>query len=169
MFEITLQFGLLVFGIVFLIVMLTRKAIKKTKANKDLRNVAPKYQSAPQKTILTEEQFNKTWKNLSYLILLAAAGNLYMVYTAVKAALASGIFVFWIDAIFSLLAAISAFFLWKIRRKTWVYIYFAFTLIPAFMFMSLKGPGFKESALIHLFPLVLIYFVVKPVWDNLED
>jgi len=68
-----------------------------------------------------------------------------------------------------LTAAVAAFLIWRTRQKTWVYIYFGFILIPIAMFMSFKGPGFKESALIHLFPLVLLYFVLKPVWDNLKN
>lgn len=167
--QINFQFGLLVFGIALLIVLLTRKAIKKVKKDQPPGESNLRTQTPTQKPKLTEEQFNKTWKNLSYLILLAGVGNLYMVYTAVKAALASGILFFWIDAAFSLAAAISAYFLWKIRRKSWVYIYFILVLIPVFMFMSFKGPGLKESALIHLFPLVLLYFILKPVWENLED
>jgi hypothetical protein len=43
------------------------------------------------------------------------------------------------------------------------------TALPVMMFLSLKGPGFKESAMIHLFPLVLLYFILKPVWANLKD
>ena len=169
MAEINLPFILMVFGVAFLVVFLTRKAIRKV--NKDRASKAVTSQNikpAPQSK-LTDDQFNRIWKNLSYLILLAGAGNLYMVYTAVNAALVSGIVFFWIDAFFSLAAAISAFFLWKLRRKLWVFIYFTCSLIPVFLFMSFKGPGFKESALIHLFPLVLLYFVLKPVWNNLDE
>lgn len=169
MTQINLPLILIVFGIAFLVVFLTRKAIRK--ANKDRAAKAAtsqKLKPAPE-IKLTDEQFNKIWKNLSYLILLAGAGNLYMVYTAVNAALVSGIVFFWVDAFFSLAAAISAYFLWKLRRKLWVFIYFTCNLIPVFLFMSFKGPGFKESALIHLFPLVLLYFVLKPVWNNLDD
>ena len=165
--EIT--FYLLVFGIALLVVLLTRKAFRKVKSEQAAREGGVKPPPPPQKPKLTEEEFNKSWKGLSYLLLLAAAGNLYMVYTAVRAALAQGIFVYWVDAGFSLLAAAAAYYIWRRKNKRWVYIYFVFLIIPIFMFMSLQGPGFKESALIHLFPMVLLYFVLKPVWTYLPE
>ncbi len=169
MAEINLPFILMVFGIAFLVVFLTRKAIRKVNKDRAANaSTSQKLKPAPEHK-LTDDQFNRIWKNLSYLILLAGVGNLYMVYTAVNAALASGIVFFWVDAFFSLAAAISAYFLWKLRRRIWVFIYFVCCLIPVFLFMSFKGPGFKESALIHLFPLVLLYFVLKPVWNNLDE
>ena len=169
MTQINLPLILIVFGIAFLVVFLTRKAIRKVNKDRAAKAAtSQKLKPAPE-IKLTDEQFNKIWKNLSYLILLAGAGNLYMVYTAVNAALVSGIVFFWVDAFFSLAAAISAYFLWKLRRKLWVFIYFTCNLVPVFLFMSFKGPGFKESALIHLFPLVLLYFVLKPVWNKLDD
>jgi hypothetical protein len=169
MAEINLPFILMVFGVAFLVVFLTRKAIRKVNKDRASKEATSQKLKPATQSKLTEDQFNRIWKNLSYLILLAGAGNLYMVYTAVNAALVSGIVFFWIDAFFSLAAAISAFFLWKLRRKLWVFIYFTCSLIPVFLFMSFKGPGFKESALIHLFPLVLLYFVLKPVWNNLDE
>jgi hypothetical protein len=169
MAEINLPFILMVFGIAFLVVFLTRKAIRKVNKDRASKEATSQILKPAPQYKLTDDQFNKIWKSLSYLILLAGAGNLYMVYTAVNAALVSGIVFFWVDAFFSLAAAISAFFLWKLRRKLWVFIYFTCSLIPVFLFMSFKGPGFKESALIHLFPLVLLYFVLKPVWNNLDE
>lgn len=169
MLNIDLKFILLAFGIVFLLVLLTRKAIKKVTGDKASQPVAKKGPEPTSKTLLTEAQFDRSWKSLSYLILLAAAGNLYMVYTAVKAALSSGLVFFWIDAGCSLLAAVAAVVLWKMRTRTWVFLYFTMTALPVMMFLSLKGPGFKESAMIHLFPLVLLYFILKPVWANLKD
>jgi len=169
MAEINLPLILLVFGIAFLVVFLTRKAMRKVNKDRAANaSTSQKLKPAPEHK-LTDDQFKRIWNNLSYLILLAGAGNLYMVYTAVNAALASGIVFFWVDAFFSLAATISAYFLWKLRRRIWVFIYFTCCLIPVFLFMSFKGPGFKESALIHLFPLVLLYFVLKPVWNNLDD
>jgi len=167
--QFDLKLVLLVFGIAFLVVLLTRKAIRKVKKDQEIQEKSPKNKLPVAKLKLSEEQFNKSWKSLSYLLLLAAAGNLYMVYTASQAAISSGLFFFWVDAVFSLIAAVAAFLIWRSRQKTWVYIYFGFILIPIAMFMSFKGPGFKESALIHLFPLVLLYFVLKPVWDNLKN
>jgi hypothetical protein len=169
MLNIDLKFILLTFGIVFLLVLLTRKAIKKVTGDKASQPVAKKGSEPASKALLTEAQFDRSWKSLSYLILLAAAGNLYMVYTAVKAALSSGLVFFWIDAGCSLLAAVAAVVLWKMRTRTWVFLYFTMTALPVMMFLSLKGPGFKESAMIHLFPLVLLYFILKPVWANLKD
>ena len=166
-----LKFVALVFGIVLLIVLGVRQAIKKTQKKQkegllDTKNKKP-IQEKPQ---LTEEQFNKTWKNLSYLLLLVAAGSLYMVYIAIKAALdsAAGIaWVYWIDAGFSLAAAAAAVLAWKVKTKSMVFLYFGMNLVPILLFMSLKG--FKLNALIHLFPLVLLYFVLKPVWQNLKN
>jgi len=41
-------------------------------------------------------------------------------------------------------------------------------MIPLFLFMSIKGSPFKISAMIHLFPLVLLYFVLRPVWEFMK-
>ena len=160
----------LVFGIVLLIVLGVRQAIKKVKkqqANPEQPSKKTKVVEAPK---LTEQQFNANWKSLSYLLLLAAAGSLYMVYIAVKSALSMGpgaAWVFWIDAASSLVAAVFAVLMWKFRTKSMVYLYFAFTIIPIVIFMSIKG--FKINALIHLFPLVLVYFVLKPIWQSMKD
>lgn len=160
----------LVFGIILLIVLGVRQSIKKTKKKQETGTVRSKAKEPPPKPKLTEEQFNKTWKSLSYLIFAAAAGSLYMVYVAVKSALemAPGVaWVFWIDAVFSLAAAVAAIFIWRRKTKAMVFLYFGFTMIPIVLFMSIKG--FKVNALIHLFPLVLLYFVLKPIWDNLKN
>jgi hypothetical protein len=170
---IDIKFVLLVFAIIFLVVLLVSRAVKKVR--KDRLSVVPTSTkpSPIQENKLTEDQFQKTWKNLSYLLLVAAAGSLYMVYTAVQNALNPQIapvaIIYWVDTLFSLAAAVTAFFIWKKRTKTIVVIYFLFTLIPILMFMSIKGTPFKINALIHLFPLVLLYFVLKPVWSNLEN
>ena len=160
----------LVFGIILLIVLGVRQAIKKVKkqqANPESPSKKNKVVEVPK---LTEEQFNASWKSLSYLLLLAAAGSLYMVYVAIKSALSispAAAWVFWIDAAASLVAAVFAVMTWKKRTKSMVYLYFAFTIIPIVIFMSIKG--FKINALIHLFPLVLVYFVLKPIWQNMKD
>ena len=169
---IDLKFAALVFGIVFLMVLLTRKAIRKVKKEQAEKAISGKFQQPAQvqKPILTEEQYQRSWKSLGYLLLLAAAGNLYMTFTAAKTAIEqNNLWFFWIDAVFSFSAAITAIFIWRLRRKMAVFVYAFFTLIPILMFMSLKGPGFKENALIHLFPLVLMYFVLQPVWNRMED
>jgi len=165
-----LKFVALVFAIVLLIVVGVRQSIKKARKRVEEQGTIPKKPQAPAKPVMTEEQFNKSWKNLSYLLLLAAAGSLYMVYTAVRSALSVGggvAWVFWIDAGASFLAAIAAVLMWAKKTKSMVILYFGLTLIPVLLFMSIKG--FKVNALIHLFPLVLIYFVIKPVWNNMKN
>ncbi len=161
----------LVFGIILLIVLGVRQAIKKVKKQQQESGSQPEKQrkvvEAPK---LTDEQFNASWKSLSYLLLLAAAGSLYMVYVAVKSALSiapGAAWVFWIDAASSFVAAVFAVLSWMKRTKSMVYLYFAFTILPIVIFMSIKG--FKINALIHLFPLVLVYFVLKPIWQNMKD
>jgi hypothetical protein len=167
-----LKYYALIFGVILLIVFAYRKAIKKVQS-KQQEQVKEKdrYKPAVQvdKSAMTEEQFNRSWKALSYLLLLAGAGNLYMAYTALKnATQAGGLWVWWVDAVFSILAAVFAFLVWRTRSKSWVFAYFIATLIPLFIFMSIKGSVFKISAMIHLFPLVLLYFVLKPVWNNMK-
>ena len=165
-----LKFVALVFGIILLIVLGVRQSLKKARAKQEASGKPVKVKEIPVKPKLTEAQFDKSWKSLSYLLLLAAAGSLYMVYIAVKAALDAGAgsaWVFWIDAAFSFAAAISAVFIWKFKTKSMVFLYFGFTLVPILLFMSIKG--YKINALIHLFPLVLIYFVLKPIWENMKN
>jgi hypothetical protein len=89
---------------------------------------------------------------------------------ATKAALSSVpavAWVYWIDASFSFAAAVSGVLIWHLRTKSMVFLYFGFTIVPIILFMSIKG--FKIDALIHLFPLVLLYFVLKPVWENMKN
>ncbi len=165
-----LKFVALVFGIILIIVLGVRQGLKKAKKLQESGVKPVKQKELPPKPKMTEEQFNKSWKNLSYLLLLAAVGSLYMVYMAVRSGLASppGIaWVYWIDASFSLLAAIAGILIFFLRRKTMVFLYFGFTIIPILLFMSVKG--FKINALIHLFPLVLLYFVLKPIWDSMKN
>jgi hypothetical protein len=165
-----LKFVALVFGIILIIVLGVRQGLKKAKKLQETGVKPVKNKELPQKPKMTEEQFNKSWKNLSYLLLLAAAGSLYMVYMAVKSALASSTgvaWVYWFDAGFSLAAAAACVFIWLLRRKTMVFLYFSFTIIPILLFMSIKG--FKINALIHLFPLVLLYFVLKPIWESMKN
>jgi hypothetical protein len=165
-----LKFVALAFGIILLIVLGVRQSIKKAKKKQETSGTTVKKKEVPIKPRLTEEQFNKSWKNLSYLILLAAAGSLYMVYVAIKSALPADptvSWVYWIDAGFCLAAAVAAVFIWRLRTKSMVFLYFGFTMVPIVLFMSLKG--FKINALIHLFPLVLLYFVLKPIWESMKN
>lgn len=165
-----IKYLLLIFGIILLVVIIYRRAVKKVMKDRETKGTTTKVQAPLEKPKLTEDQFNKSWKSLSYLLLLAAAGNLYMSYTAVRSAIQpNGLWVWWIDVVFSLLAAVAAWFIWRKKEKLWVFIYFIFLCVPIFLFMSIKGDPFKVSALIHLFPLVLLYFALKPVWGNLKD
>ena len=153
---------LLIFGIVLLIVVLSNKAIRKAKTQSEVQ-VKPTQSPVPEvKSRMTEEQFNKSWKSLSYLLLLAAAGNLYMVYNSVMGALETGSYFLWLDALFSLTAAILAVFIWRLHHKSLVIAYLVVTIIPIMFFIS---TGHATDGLVHLFPLVLVYFVVKPVWE----
>lgn len=165
-----LKFVALVFGIILLIVLGVRQGLKKARKLQESGAIPVKKKELPQKPKMTEEQFDKSWKNLSYLLLLASAGSLYMVYMAVKAALASDpglAWVYWFDAVFSFAAAVAGVMIWRLRTKSMVFLYFGFTIVPIILFMSIKG--FKINALIHLFPLVLLYFVLKPIWENMKN
>ena len=164
----------LVFGVILLILIAYRRAVKKVQRNREIRQKEKPASRATapvqvEKTRLTEEQFKHSWRNLSYLLLLAGVGNLYMAYTALTKALAMPTaWVWWVDVVCSVAAAVFAVLMWKLKSKTWIFTYFIATMIPMFVFMSVKGQEFKISAMIHLFPLVLLYFVLKPVWNNLE-
>jgi hypothetical protein len=165
-----LKFVALVFAIILLVVIGVRQSIKKAHKRLEQDQKPAKIKELPQKPRMTEEQYSKAWNSLSYLILLAAAGSLYMAYTAVKSALAADsavAWVFWIDASFSFLAAVAAVIVWRKPSKSMVYLYFGLNLVPIILFMSIKGV--KINALIHLFPLVLLYFVLKPIWVNMKD
>lgn len=167
-----LKYYALIFGVILLIVYAYRRAIKKvqSKHQDQLKEKVPYIPATPsEKPGLTEEQFNRSWKALSYMLLLAGAGNLYMAYTALRSAIQTGgLWVWWVDAAFSILAAFFAYLTWRKRSKNWVFAYFIATMIPLFIFMSIQGTPFKISAMIHLFPLVLLYFVLKPVWNDMQ-
>ncbi len=165
-----IQTILLIFGVAFLLVLFTRRAIRRQKARTTsaaipARPVQPR-PAAGEKPKMTREQFNRSWKSLGYLLLLAAAGSLYVVYTSVKGALPTNSYVLWIDAFFGLAAAVMAVVVWRMPRKRLVYAYLVITVIPIMFFMS---TGNYIAALIHLFPLVLVYFVVQPVWPAVEE
>jgi hypothetical protein len=114
---------------------------------------------------MTEEQFNKSWRSLSYLMLLAAAGNLYMLYNSVVGALETGSYFLWIDALFSLAAAVIAVLIWRLHRRSLVIAYLIVTVIPIMFFIS---TGHSLDGIVRLFPLVLVYFAVKPVWEYID-
>jgi len=156
---------LLIFGIVFLILVLTRKAIRKQKNLPTAQGKSAQVSASVAKPRMTEEQFNKSWKSLSYLMLLAAAGNLYMAYNSLMGALETQSYILWIDVIFSLSAAVIAVFIWRMHRRILVMVYLIITIIPIMIFMS---TGHSMDGLLRLFPLVLVYFVVQPVWEYLD-
>lgn len=162
---------LIIFLVIFLVVILASRAAKKVNKDRATRGRFAQKLPESEKPRMTEEQFNHSWRALSYLLLLAALGNLYMVYNSVSKALivSASSWVFWVDAIASVAAAIAAVMIWKTRQKLWVFVYFIITILPIFLFMSLKGTTFKVGALIHLFPLVLLYFVLRPIWTNMKN
>jgi len=156
---------LLIFGIVFLMLVLTRKATRKVKTRSANQIKSAQAPAPAVKPRMTEEQFNKSWKSLSYLMLLAAAGNLYMLYSSLKGALETRSFVLWGDVVFSLAAAVVAVLIWRLHSKMLVIVYMALMIIPIMFYMS---TGHTTDGIIRLFPLMLVYFVVKPVWDFMD-
>jgi hypothetical protein len=170
-----LKYYALIFGVILLVVFIYRKAMKKVLRDQEAKlkeksSYKPAARVTSEKPAMTEVQFNKAWRNLSYLILLAGVGNLYMAYTALRSAIQpNGAWVWWVDVVFSVLAAGAAFMMWRKKEKLWVFIYFVLLLVPVFLFMSIKGTPFKVSALIHLFPLVLLYFALKPIWTGMKQ
>jgi sterol desaturase/sphingolipid hydroxylase (fatty acid hydroxylase superfamily) len=156
---------LLIFGIVFLFLVLTRKAIRKQKAPSPGQGKSAQPAQPVDKPRMTEEQFMKSWKGLSYLLLLAAAGNLYMAYNSLTGALETQSYILWMDVFFSLAAAVTAFLLWLLHRRKLVILYLVITILPIMLFIS---TGHALDGLMRLFPLVLVYFVVQPVWEYLE-
>jgi hypothetical protein len=156
---------LLIFGIVFLMVVLTRVAIRKQKKQSKSQVKSTQATASVIKPGMTEEQFTKSWKSLSYLMLLAAAGNLYMLYNSVKGALSTQSFILWIDAGCSLAAAVIAVCIWRLHLRNLVIAYMVITIIPIMFFIS---TGHSADGIIHLFPLMLVYFVVKPVWVYID-
>jgi len=169
-----LKYYALIFGVILLILISYRQVVKKVQRSQETRHKEkPGHKAAAPVQVenprMTEEQFKRSWRNLSYLLLLAGLGNLYMAYTALNKAVAMpSVWVLWVDVLCSVAAAIFAVLTFKFKTKTWIFAYFIATMIPIFLFMSVKGLEFKISAMIHLFPLVLLYFVLKPVWNNLE-
>lgn len=169
-----LKYYALIFGVILLILISYRQAVKKVQRNREtMHKEKPGYKAAAPAQVdgprMTEEQFRHSWRSLSYLLLLAGVGNLYMAYTALNKAVAMpSVWIFWVDVVCSVAAAIFAVLTFRLKTKTWIFAYFIATMIPMFIFLSVKGQEFKISALIHLFPLVLLYIVLKPVWNNLE-
>jgi uncharacterized membrane protein len=156
---------LLIFGVVFLLLVTTRNVIRKQKSRSLNQNKPAQAQKPAAKPGMTEEQFNKSWRSLSYLMLLAAAGNLYMAYNSLVGALETRSYILWMDVAFSLIAAVIALFIWRLHRKDLVMAYLVITIIPIMIFIS---TGHSLDGIVHLFPLMLVYFVVRPVWEYME-
>lgn len=157
---------LLIFGVVFLMVVLTRKAIQKQTVRPSSQAKTSTIPKPQVKTKMTPEQFNKSWKSLRYLLLLAAAGNLYMAYNSLTKALETQSYILWMDTIFSLAAAVLAVLIWQLHSKILVIAYLVVTVLPIMVFMS---TGHSLDGIVRLFPLVLVYFVVQPVWGYMFE
>jgi hypothetical protein len=157
---------ILVIGILVLVVILTRKAILKQK--QELLNPVRPPKIKPQKNgeiEIAEEQFDKQWKSLSYLLGLAALGNLYSAYLSGRSAFTTFSTVLWIDSAISVIAAIVAIILWRKRIKDLAYIYMGIIIVQVMFFLS---TGKYLIAMVHIFPLLLVYLVIKPVWNSMK-
>lgn len=168
-----IQTVLLIFGISLLALMFIRRSIRKQKslaAGKTSAAPAAKPRLPVEKQPMTQEQFNRSWKTLSYMMLLAGAGNLYVAYTAVGDAMqstnATETAIRYGDAVFAIAAVVMSVIVFSRPRRRWVYVYLILTVIPIMFFMS---TGHYTDALVHLFPLILVYFVVQPVWSFLKE
>jgi hypothetical protein len=156
---------LLIFGFVFILLVVTRAVFRKLKMQPPSQTKSAPAGAPETKPRMTEEQFKKSWRSLSYLMLLAAAGNLYMLYNSVVGALETGSYFLWIDALFSAIAAVLAVFIWRLYRKSLVFAYMIVTVLPIMFFIS---TGHSLDGIIRLFPLMLVYFAVKPVWEYMD-
>lgn len=159
---VDLKTVLLIFGVVFLMLITTRKVIRKQKSRSLHQDKPARAQKPTTKPRMSEDEFNKSWKSLSYLMLFSAAGNLYMAYNSLMGALDTMSYILWIDVVFSLLAAVIAVLIWRLHRKDLVFAYLVITIIPIMIFIS---TGHSLDGITHLFPLMLVYFAVKPVWE----
>jgi hypothetical protein len=156
---------LLLFGFVFMLMAVVRIVLQKQRPQ-PTRTKTPGRPATPgPKPRMTLEQFEKSWKSLSYLMLLAAAGNLFMLYNSVRGALQTQSYILWIDSFANLVAAVLAIIIWRKHSKKFVVAYMVITVIPIMFFMSTNHAA---DGLIRLFPLVLVYFVVQPVWEYLD-
>jgi hypothetical protein len=70
------------------------------------------------------------------------------------------------DAAFAIAAAVVSVLVFRRPAKKLVFAYLIITVIPIMFFMS---TGHYTDALVHLFPLILVYFVVQPVWSFLKE
>lgn len=156
---------ILILGIILLVVIFTRKAILKQKQELEHPVRPPKIQPIKQGLELSDIQFEKQWKSMSYLLFLAALGNLYSAYVSIRGALETMSTVWWLDGSLSIAAAIVAVFVWRKHNKDLVYAYMGIIILQVMFFLS---TGKYLIAMVHLFPLVIVYLVVKPVWNRMS-
>jgi hypothetical protein len=157
---------ILIIGILVLVVILTRKAILKQK--QELVNPVrpPKIKTLKKDEIdAADLQFEKQWKSLSYLLGLAALGNLYSAYLSGRSAYTTLSTVLWIDCGVSVIAAIVAVVLWRKKTKDLAYTYMGIIIVQVMFFLS---TGKYLIAMVHIFPLLLAYLVIKPVWNSMK-
>lgn len=155
---------ILIAGISLLLVMFVRKAIRKAKE----RGTNPPARQTQVTVVERKEsvkRVNAQWRAMGYFFGLAALGNLYSAFLFYRKALPTMSTVYWLDAGLSLLAALSALLLWKKRSQDFVVLYAAWIIIQVMFNISINE---KLVAIIHSFPLLLVYLAVKPVWKDLE-
>ncbi len=155
----------LVVGILLLVVIFTRKAILKQRKEMENPVRPPKIMPKKKGEVLTESQFELQWKSMAYLLFLAAIGNLYSAYVSVKNAMITMSTVLWIDGALSVIAAITIIIFWRKRLKDIAYAYMGIIILQVMFFLA---TGEYLVAMVHVFPIVLVYLVVKPVWNSLE-
>lgn len=156
---------ILIAGILILIVIFTRKAILKQRQWLENPVRPPKEKEKKKASAISDIQFDRQWRSMSYLLFLAALGNLYTAYNSGRSAVETMSTVLWIDCGLSILAAIVAITLWKKKLKDITFLYMGIVILQVMFFMA---TGKYIVALVHVFPLVLVYMVVKPVWDSMK-
>jgi hypothetical protein len=73
--------------------------------------------------------------------------------------------VLWIDGAMSVIAAITILVFWRKKLKDIAYAYMGIIILQVMFFLA---TGEYLVAMVHVFPIVLVYLVVKPVWNSLE-
>lgn len=156
---------LLIAGILVLVVIFTRKAIIKQRQWLENPVRPPKEKTKKKTAEISDTQFKTQWRSMSYLLFFAALGNLYTAYNSGRGAMETMSTVLWIDCGLSIVAAVIAIFLWQKKLKDITFGYMGIIILQVMFFMA---TGKYIVALVHVFPLVLVYMVVKPVWDSME-
>ena len=99
-----------------------------------------------------------------YLLFLAALGNLYSTYISFRSAMSTMSTVLWIDGALSVIAAVTIIIFWRKRVKDIAFAYMGIIILQVMFYLA---TGQYLIAMVHVFPIVLVYIVVKPVWDYL--